>query len=196
MPIRWTYTGAVALSAFLAVLSAFLSWGSLSITAPFLGQVASITRYGYESDGIIVLLLGLLAAGAAAYLWYDQGISAYRLGTLFTAFLGALIFAIALINLLDSERAVGSAQSKLGLAPELVAGVELGQFVDIDAGVGIYVAIAAGLLTAAASLAAFAAERVEPFASLFDLTQAACPRCRAALPAGAHFCPACGQKVG
>ncbi len=168
MPIRWTYTGAIALSAVLAAVSAFLSWASLAISLPVLGPVGTITRYGYEGDGIIVLLLGLLAAGVAAYLWYDRGTSAYRLGTLFTAFLGALVFAIALINLLDSERAVGSAQSKLGIDPGQIAGLELGQFVNVDAGAGIYVAIAAGVLAAAASLAALAAERVEPFASLFE----------------------------
>ena len=162
MPIRWTYTGAVALSALLAVLSAFLSWASVTITVPvpILGRVRTINFYGYETDGIIVLLLGLLAAGVAAYLWYDPGVSAFRLGTLFTAFLGALIFAVALISLLDTERAVGSTQRKLGLGLE--------QFLDIDAGAGIYIAMAAGLLAAAASLAAFAAQRIEPFASLFE----------------------------
>ncbi len=178
MPIRWTYTGAIAISAVLAVVSAFLSWAS--VTVPILGQVRTARFYGYETDGIIVLLLGLLAAGVAAYLWYDRGTSAFRLGTLFTAFLGALIFAIALINLVDSERAVGSAQSKLGIDPEQIIGIDLPrlfgidlgidleQLVDVDAGAGIYVAIAAGILAAAASLAALAAERVEPFASLFE----------------------------
>src|SRR3990172_5282776 len=87
------------------VVACFLRWVSLDVQLPLLGSIGTITRYGYEGDGIITLLLGLLAAGFAAYLWVDRSAGVFRLITLFNSFVGAVIFATALVNLSDSQRA-------------------------------------------------------------------------------------------
>ena len=200
MLIRLIYTIAVALAGFLAMLATFLPWVSLDVELPLLGSIGTITRYGYDGDGVITLLLGLLAAGFAAYLWFERSAAAFRLVTLFTAFLGALIFAIALVNLFDSQRALGDAQRQLNVDLVTLVGVDLQSLV--DTGEGIYITIAAGAILTLASLIAFSAHRfglpgllvedigVEPHGST-----RVCPRCGRQLPGLASYCLECGQRL-
>jgi hypothetical protein len=195
MLIRLIYTIAVALAGSLAMLATFLPWVSLDVELRLLGfrgSIGTITRYGYDGDGVITLLLGLLAAGFAAYLWFERSAAAFRLVTLFNVFLGALMFAIALVNLVDSERAVGDALQQLDVNLTLA----------VDTGEGIYVAIGAGAILALASLVAFSAHRfglpgllvedvgMEPHGGV-----RVCPRCRAQLPGVANYCLNCGQRL-
>jgi hypothetical protein len=195
MPIRLIYMIAVAVAGSLALLATFLPWVSLDVELRLLGfrgSIGTITRYGYDGDGVITLLLGLLAAGFAAYLRFERSAVIFRLVTLFNAFLGALIFAIALVNLVDSERAVGDALQQLDVNLTFA----------VDTGEGIYIAIAAGAILALASLIAFSAHRfglpgllvedigVEPHGST-----RVCPRCRAQLPGAANYCLNCGQRL-
>jgi len=125
MLIRLPYTLSVVLACVLAVVAAFLPWISLDVQLPLLGSIGTITRYGYEGDGIITLLLGLLAAGFTAYLWVDRNAGAFRVITLFNAFVGAVILATALVNLSDSQRALGDAQQQLGVDLEVLVGIDL-----------------------------------------------------------------------
>lgn len=195
MLIRLIYTIAVALAGSLAMLATFLPWVSLDVELRLLGfrgSIGTITRYGYDGDGVITLLLGLLAAGFAAYLWFERSAAAFRLVTLFNVFLGALMFAIALVNLVDSDRAVGDALQQLDVNLTLA----------VDTGEGIYIAIAAGAILALASLIAFSAHRfglpgllvedigVEPHGST-----RVCPRCGRQLPDLANYCLDCGQRL-
>ncbi len=153
MLIRLLYTLSVVLACVLAVVATILPWVSIDVELRLLvfrGSIGTITRYGYDGDGVITLLLGLLAAGFTAYLWFERSAAAFRLVTLFNVFLGALMFAIALVNLVDSERAVGNALQQLDVNLTLA----------VDTGEGIYIAIAAGAILALASLLAFSARRL------------------------------------
>ena len=200
MFIRLIYVISVALASSLAVLAAFLPWVSLDVELPIFGSIGTITRYGYDGDGIITLLLGLLAVGFAAYLWFERNAAAFRLITLFNAFLGALILAIALVNLADSQRALGDAQQQLDVDLEILIGIDLQSLVDTRE--GIYITIAAGAVLTLASLLAFSAQRfrlpgllaaevgMEPHGGV-----RVCPRCRAQLPGAANYCLNCGQRL-
>jgi hypothetical protein len=191
--LRLTYTAAVVVACVLAVAAAFLPWFSLDARVPLLGSLGTITRYGYEGDGIITLLLGVLAVGCVAFLWREGNAAAFRLVTLFNAFLGAIIFATALVNLSDSERGLGDAQSQLDIDLSTLVGVDLQSLA--DTGEGIYVAIAAGTILAVASLGAFAAHRFPLAAAAGPQGLAACPACSASPPAGASYCSNCGQRL-
>ncbi len=195
MHIRLMYAIAVAVAGLLSLLAIFLPWVSLDVEISLLGisgSIGTITRYGYDGDGVITLLLGLLAAGFAAYLWFERSAAAFRLVTLFNIFLGALMFAIGLVNLVDSERAVGDALQQLDVSLTLA----------VDTGEGIYIAIAAGAILTLASLSAFFAHRfglpgllvedigVEPHGST-----RVCPRCGTQLPGTADYCLDCGQRL-
>ena len=195
MLIRLMYALAVAVAGSLALLATFLPWVSLDVELRLLGfrgSIGTITRYGYDGDGVITLLLGLLAAGFAAYLWFERSAATFRLVTLFNVFLGALMFAIALVNLVDSERAVGDALQQLDVNLTLAVGT----------GEGIYIAIAAGAILTLASLVAFSAHRfglpgllvedigVDPHGST-----RVCPRCGRQLAGLANYCLDCGQRL-
>lgn len=195
MLIRLLYTLAVVLACVMAVVAVFLPWVSIDVELRLLvfsGSIGTITRYGYDGDGVITLLLGLLAAGFAAYLWFERGAATFRLVTLFNVFLGALMFAIALVNLVDSERAVGDALQQLDVNLTLA----------VDTGEGIYIAIAAGAILTVASLLAFSAARV-PLVGLFDADISVelpgnprfCPDCRTHLPGAAKYCQNCGRLL-
>ena len=189
MALRLFHTTSAAVAAALTVVACVQTWASLRV--PLVGTAS---RHGWEGDGLITLFLGLLALVFALYTWVDRQPSAFRLIAPFTAFLGILIFATALINLLDTERAVGAAQAELGLDLDRLIGLDLQRFV--DTGEGVYVAIAAGLLLTAASSIAFVVAHLEPFASALGPSDAgACRRCRAKLPPAASFCPGCGTAV-
>ena len=128
MLIRLMYAIAVAVAGSLALLATFLPWVSIGVEISLLGirgSVGTITRYGYDGDGVSTLLLGLLAAGFAAYLWFERSAAAFRLVTLFNVFVGALMFAIALVNLVDFERAVGDALQQLDV--NLTLAVDTGE---------------------------------------------------------------------
>ncbi len=195
MRIRLMYAIAVAVAGSLALLATFLPWVSLDVELRLLGfrgSIGTITRYGYDGDGVITLLLGLLAAGFAAYLWFERSAAAFRLVTLFNVFLGALMFAIALVNLVDSERAVGDALQQLDVNLTLA----------VDTGEGIYIAIAAGAILALASLVAFSAHRfglpgllVEDIGVEPHVSTRVCPRCGTQLPGLANYCLDCGQRL-
>src|SRR3972149_11165717 len=103
MLVRLLYSLSVVLACVLAVVAAFLPWVSLDVKLPLLGSIGTITRYGYEGDGIITLLLGVLAAGFTAYVWVDRNAGVFRLVALFNAFVGAVTFAPALVTLLASH---------------------------------------------------------------------------------------------
>ena len=199
MALRLLYTGSAAAAAVLTIVAAFLAWASLSVTVPLLTNVSKANRYGWEGDGIITLILGVLALAFALYTWVERRPSAFLWSALFNALLGALIFATALVNLVDTERAVGAAQSKLDIGSLISSfGFEFQDFVTTETGPGVYTAIAAGLLLAVASSAAFVAGQTEPFASALasDAGIPACHQCRAELPPAAKFCPACGTRIG
>ncbi len=195
MLIRLIYTIAVALAGSLALLAIFLPWVSLDVELNLLGfrsSIGTITRYGYDGDGVITLLLGLLAAGFAAYIWFERSAAAFRLVTLFNVFVGALMFAIGLVNLVDSERAVGDALEQLDVNLTLA----------VDAGEGIYIAIAAGAILTLASLIAFFAHRFTPPGLLVEDigvephgSTRVCPRCGRQLPGTADYCLGCGQRL-
>ncbi len=195
MHIRLIYTIAVAVAGLLALLATFLPWVSLDVEISLLGisgSIGTITRYGYDGDGVITLLLGLLAAGFAAYLWFERSAAAFRLVTLFNIFLGALMFAIGLVNLVDSERAVGDALQQLDVNLTLA----------VDTGEGIYIAIAAGAILTLASLVAFSAHRfglpgllVEDIGEQPHGSTRVCPRCGTQLPGLANYCLDCGQRL-
>ncbi len=195
MLIRLIYTIAVALAGALAMLAIFLPWVSINVELSLLGisgSIGTITRYGYDGDGVITLLLGLLAAGFAVYLWFERSAATFRLVTLFNVFLGALVFAIALVNLFDSERAVGDALQQLDVNLTLA----------VDTGEGIYIAIAAGAILALASLVALSAHRFElPGLLVEDIgvepqgSTRVCPRCGRQLPGLANYCLDCGQRL-
>jgi hypothetical protein len=195
MLIRLIYAIAVAVAGSLALLATFLPWVSLDVELRLLGfrgSIGTITRYGYDGDGVITLLLGLLAAGFAAYLWFERSAAAFRLVTLFNVFLGALMFAIALVNLVDSERAVGDALQQLDVNLTLA----------VDTGEGIYIAIAAGAILTLASLIAFSAHRFAlPGLLVEDIgvdphgSTRVCPRCGRQLPGLANYCLDCGQRL-
>ena len=195
MLIRLMYTIAVAVAGSLALLATFLPWVSIGVEISLLGirgSVGTITRYGYDGDGVSTLLLGLLAAGFAAYLWFERSAAVFRLVTLFNVFLGALMFAIALVNLVDSERAVGDALQQLDVDLTLA----------VDTGEGIYIAIAAGAILTMASLIAFSAHRygllrllVEDIGAEPHGSTRVCPRCQAQLPGNANYCLNCGQRL-
>jgi hypothetical protein len=100
------------------------------------------------------------------------------------------MFAIALVNLVDSERAVGDALQQLDVNLTLA----------VDTGEGIYVAIAAGAILTLASLITFSAHRFGLPGLLVEDIRAephggvrVCPRCRAQLPGPANYCLNCGQ---
>ncbi len=195
MLIRLIYAVSVAVAGSLALLATFLPWVSLDVELRLLGfrgSIGTITRYGYDGDGVITLLLGLLAAGFAAYLWFERSAATFRLVTLFNALLGALMFAIALVNLVDSERAVGDALQQLDVNLTLA----------VDTGEGIYIAIAAGAILALASLIAFSAHRfglpgllVEDIGAEPHGSTRVCPRCGTQLPGLASYCLDCGQGL-
>ena len=203
MLIRLIYAIAVALAGSLALLATFLPWVSIDVELSLLvfrGSIGTITRYGYDGDGVVTLLLGLLAAGFAAYIWFERSAATFRLVTLFNAFLGALIFAIAIVNLFDSQRALGDAQQQLNVDLATLVGVDLQSLV--DTGEGIYITIAAGAILTLASLIAFSAHRlglpgllvedigVEPHGSA-----RVCPRCGRHLLGLANYCLDCGQRL-
>lgn len=200
MLVRLLYTLSVVLACALAIVATFLPWVSLDVELPLFGSIGTITRYGYDGDGIITLLLGLLAAGFAAYLWVDRNAGAFRLVTLFNAFLGAVIFATALVNLSDSERALGDAQQQLDVDLEILVGIDLQSLV--DTGAGIYVTIAAGAILTVASLLALSAHRFAPaglLATDIDAEQHGshrpCPDCGTDLPRAANYCLNCGRSL-
>ena len=216
MLIRLIYAIAVALAGSLAVLAAFLPWVSVNVELPRVlelpilpitvelpataSSIGTVTQYGYEGDGIITLILGLLAVGSTAYLWIERNAVAFRLATLFNAFLGALIFAIALVNLSLSQRAMGDAQRQLGVDLEALVGIDLQSFV--DTGAGIYVTIAAGAVLTVASLLAFSTHRfalagplASDLGSELGVPPRSCPGCRADLPGVASYCPNCGRSL-
>lgn len=200
MLIRLPYTLSVVVACVLAVVAAFLPWVSLDVQLPVLGSIGIITRYGYEGDGIITLLLGVLAAGFAAYLWIDRSARVFRLVALFNAFVGAVILAIALINLSDSQRALGDAQQQLDVDLEVLVGIDLQRLV--DTGAGIYVAIAAGAILTLASLLTFSAHRFAPAGLLaadsdaeLDSSHRSCPDCGTDLPRSANYCLNCGRSL-
>ena len=152
MNVRAAYTAAVAVAAGLCVLQVFLPWMSLDLRVPILGSIAEVTRYGYQGDGLITLLVGAIALGFVAYLWSDRSGKAFRLVAIFNVCLGALIVATALVNLVDSERGLGGAQQNIGIDLEELIGLDLSEVTKTEA--GVYVAIAAGVVLAVASLAA------------------------------------------
>jgi hypothetical protein len=155
--IRTGYSLAVAVAAVLCVLQVFLPWMSLNVEVPILGSVGSLTRYGYEGDGLITLVVGMLALGFAMYIWSDRGEKTLRLVTIFNGCLGVLIVAISLVNLVDAERGLGDGLQRLGVNPDLLIGLDVGNAT--STGAGIYVAIAGGVVLAVASLATGMAHR-------------------------------------
>ena len=195
MLIRLMYAIAVAVAGLLALLAIFLPWVSLDVEISLLGirgSIGTITRYGYDGDGVITLLLGLLAAGFAAYIWFERSAAASRLVTIFNVFVGALMFAIALVNLVDSERAVGDALQQLDVNVTLA----------VDTGEGIYIALAAGAILTLASLIAFFAHQIGlPGLLVEDIgveshgSTRVCPRCGRQLPGIADYCLGCGQRL-
>src|SRR3990172_3770956 len=198
MFIRLIYAAAVAVACCLAVLATFLPWVSFSVRLPIVGTIGTITRHGYEGDGIITLLLGLIALGFAAYLWFERSAAVYRLVTVFNSLLGAIILGTAVVNLIDSERALGDAQRQLGLDLEALVGIDPQSLV--DAGAGVYVAIAAGAILTTASLLAFSAEQLLPEELVEPDTGSdpegsvgACSRCGTLPPAGGSYCLNCGR---
>ncbi|MBI1885716.1 MAG: zinc ribbon domain-containing protein [Chloroflexi bacterium] len=194
MTVRTAYTILVGLTCALAIAGAFLPWASLDL--PLL---ASITRSGYQGDGLITLLLGIMAAGFAGYLWFQPGPGS-RLIPMFTAFLGVLVFAIAVINYVDTERSTGALERELKSSVSDPFGLGLPELVDVDldslvdTGSGVYVTMVAGAILALASGAAFAAYYLE-LPGLVPEGGGACLRCKARLPDGAKYCAACGQSV-
>ena len=200
MPIRLAYTISVALACGLAILAAFLPWTSLNVEVPIFGSIGTITRYGYEGDGIITLLLALPAAGFVAYLWFDRGATAFRLVTLFNSSVGAVVLATALVNLFDSQRALGNAQQQLGVDLNAFLGIDLDSL--METGEGVYVSAAAGAILAVASILAFSAHRFAP--AVHDVTKAgeerpeqalACNGCGTPSPSGANYCLNCGRRL-
>ena len=157
MNVRGVYTLAVVVATILSVLQLFLPWISLDIEVPILGSIGSATRYGYDGDGLITLLVGVIALGFAAYLWSDLSAKAFGLVAVFNGCLGALILAIAVVNIADSERALGDAQQQIGIDLEALVGIDLDNATSIES--GIYVAIAAGAVLAVSSVGAWIAYR-------------------------------------
>ncbi len=189
MPLRLVYTVSALAAAALAALAAVLAWASVKV--PLVGTAI---RYGWEGDGIVTLLLALVALAFVAYTWLERRPSTLRLTTLFTAFLGALVFAIALINRLDTERAAGSIQSKLGVNLDRLIGIDLDRLVAAEE--GSYLAAAAGLVLAGGSLLTLAVAYLNPRASLAPgAPDPTCPHCGAERPPAAGFCPACGAAL-
>ncbi len=156
MKIRAGYALSVGAAAILSVVQLFLVWISLEVKVPIFGLIGQADRYGYDGDGVVVLLVGLLALGFAAYLWVDRSAKAFLLVTIFNGCLGALIVATALVNLVDSQRALGDAQQQLGIDVEALVGIDLGDATNAEA--GIYVAIAGGALLAGTSVGAWIAQ--------------------------------------
>ncbi len=200
MPTRLTYTISVAVACCLAVVATFLPWTSLNVKLPFVGSIGTVTRYGYEGDGIITLLLALLAAGFAAYVWFDRGAAAFRLVTLFNTSVGAVILTTALVNLFDSQRAIGNAQQQLGVDLDAFLGIDSDSL--MDTGAGVYVTVAAGAIITVTSLLAFAAHRFAPGEPLTadagvqaQENTHVCPDCRSPSPAGAIYCLTCGRRL-
>ncbi|MBI2914184.1 MAG: zinc ribbon domain-containing protein [Chloroflexi bacterium] len=190
MALRLLYTVSALVAAALAALAAVLAWASVKV--PLVGTA---TRYGWEGDGIITMLLALVALPFVANTWLERRPSALRLTALFTAFLGALVFVIALINRLDTERAAGALQSKLGVDLDRLIGINVDNLV--RAKEGSYVALAAGVVLAAGSLLTFAVAYLRPSTALAPGDPAlTCPRCRAEPPPASRFCPACGARLG
>lgn len=157
MNIRAGYTLAVVIATILSILQLFLPWMSLDIEVPILGSIGSATRYGYDGDGLITLLVGVIALGFAAYLCSDASTKAFRLVTVFNGCLGALIVAIAVVNIVDSERALGDAQQQIGIDLQALVGIDLDNATSVES--GIYVAIAAGAVLAVSSVGAWIAHR-------------------------------------
>ncbi len=158
MTLRSIYLILVVIASSLTVLATFLPWVSLDVELPLVGSIGEVTRHGYQGDGLISLILGLLAVSFAAYVWFERSPSAFRLVTVFNAALGAVIFAIAIVNLVDSQRAAGDAQRQLGVDLEALVGIDLQGLVETRE--GIYVTIAAGAVLTLASLATLAAHRM------------------------------------
>lgn len=156
MNIRIAYTLSVAAAAILSVLQLFLVWISLEVRVPILGSIGGADRYGYDGDGVIVLLVGIMALGFAAYLWLDRSAKAFRLVTIFNGFLGALIMATAVVNLADSQRALGDAEQQVGIDLEALVGIDLGNATSAES--GIFVAIASGAVLAVTSVGAWVAQ--------------------------------------
>ena len=189
MALRLLYTVSALAAAALAALAAFLAWASVKV--PLVGTA---TRYGWEGDGIITMLLALVALPFVANTWLERRPATFRLTALFSAFLGALVFVIALINRLDTERAAGSLQSKLGVDLDRLIGLDVNGLVDAQE--GSYVALAAGLVLAAGSLLTFAVAHLRPSTALAPGDPGVtCPRCGAEPPPAARFCPGCGARL-
>jgi hypothetical protein len=155
--VRPAYTIAVGVAAVLAVVAAFLPWTELTVEVPILGDIGGVTRRGYEGDGIITLLLSVVALGFAGYVWWRGNESSFRLVAAFNASLGVVVVVTALVNLYDSERALGDVQDQLDVDILAAIGVDLQSLT--ETGAGIYVTIAAGAVLTAASVGAFVASR-------------------------------------
>jgi peptidoglycan/LPS O-acetylase OafA/YrhL len=90
-PLWWGAPAAVGL----LVLGAIGPWATVDIAA--LGQSASASEGGLESDGVITLILGLIGGGLLG-LWRAQRA---RWQAIVTAVLGALAVLVAIIDISD-----------------------------------------------------------------------------------------------
>ncbi|MBI1885048.1 MAG: hypothetical protein HYS09_01830 [Chloroflexi bacterium] len=139
------YSSLITVAVLAVLVGSALPWARLG------GPFGEFTKRGLEDagDGIITLVLGLIAVWAVAYYFFVPGTGLVRGSIL--AVLGAGIISVAALNLADIEsRAAGALQDLESLA----AAEEIP--VSLVAGEGIYLTLIGGIAIFLAGLAAAA----------------------------------------
>ncbi len=130
-----------------AVIGSFLAW--TTVTAPIIG---TISKSGVElSDGWVSIGLGvLLAAFAAVRLW---PIKFHGAVTVVAGVVAASLVGLGVVEFLDLMSKADEAKSQMaGQDDPLGIGAALSAAVQIDAGAGLWLVTAAGLVGSAALL--------------------------------------------
>ncbi|HXF51187.1 MAG TPA: hypothetical protein VNM43_05865 [Dehalococcoidia bacterium] len=122
------YSAIASLSAFLAFVGSFLPWAK--VAAPFVGEVS---KSGIEGDGMITLLLALVAMGVVA--WYFFGTGRGILRCLVLTAVGTIIALVAAVDITDAQGWAADVEREAeGVA---LARVGEGLYVTLIGGIGV-----------------------------------------------------------
>lgn len=113
----------------LTFIAAFLPWASISIDMAGFSQSESVSGTGDGNDGVLTLLLGLIAGGfGVAYVL--KGILG-KVAAIVSAVAGAIITLIAIIDIADISDAGGAFEGFGGL--------------DVSVGIGLWLTLLFGI---------------------------------------------------
>jgi hypothetical protein len=161
----------VLVAALLIIIGSILPWAQLE------GDFVKISKNGTEGDGVLTLIAGIIILIMGLLM---LTLESYGVAVIFAALGGLGCVAVAVIDLADlSSRTSGIA----------------GEFLDIKAGAGIYMVLAAGAIVVVGAVSGrIGAPRKAAESAGPKVLGYACPYCGKPVKQDDRFCSSCGAR--